>query len=108
MICDRVAILNKGDLIKEGNVDDLTKTENVFIIHTLGNIGMELKQKILAIDKNSGIGESEIHTEAGIEKLNGIIDVLRKNKIQIKTINQKTSTLEELFINVIRQDEQEQ
>jgi len=25
MICDRVAILNKGDLIKEGSVDDLTR-----------------------------------------------------------------------------------
>lgn len=34
MICDRVAILNKGDLIKEGNVDDLTKAENIFAIHT--------------------------------------------------------------------------
>jgi ABC-2 type transport system ATP-binding protein len=106
MICDRVAILNKGDLIKEGNVDDLTKTENVFIIHTSGSIGMELKQKILVIDKSAGIGENEIQTEAGLEKLNSMIDILRKNKIQIKSINQKTSTLEELFINVIKQDDQ--
>jgi ABC-type multidrug transport system ATPase subunit len=68
MICDRVAILNKVDLIKEGSVDDLTKTENVFIIHTTGSISMELKQKILAIDKGSGIGENEIQTEAGLEK----------------------------------------
>jgi ABC-2 type transport system ATP-binding protein len=108
MICDRVAILNKGDLIKEGNVDDLTKTENVFIIHTAGPVSMELKQKILSVDKSAGIGENEIQTETGVEKLNSIIDILRKGKIQIRTINQKTSTLEELFINVIKQDEQVQ
>lgn len=106
MICDRVAILNKGDLIKEGNVDDLTKSENVFVIHTAESINMPLKQKIMSIEHGAGIGESEIHTSAGLEKLNAVIDLLRKNKVNIKTIKQKTSTLEELFIDVIRQDEQ--
>ena len=106
MICDRVAILNKGDLIKEGSVDDLTKTENVFVIHTEESVNMALKQKILSIDPRAGIGENEIQTEAGMEKLNVVIDMLRKNKINIKTINQKTNTLEELFINVIKKDDQ--
>ena len=104
MICDRVAILNKGDLIKEGNVDDLTKSENVFAIHTLEPLTLELKQKILAIDSNAGAGENEINTESGIENVNKIIDLLRKNKIKIQSVNQKTSTLEELFINVIKKD----
>jgi ABC-2 type transport system ATP-binding protein len=107
MICDRVAILNKGDLIKEGNVDDLTKAENVFAIHTVEPLNMELKQKILAIDSGAGMGENEINSEAGIPALNSIIDLLRKNKISIKTVNQKTSTLEELFINVIKKDDTE-
>ncbi len=104
MICDRVAILNKGDLIKEGNVEDLTKAENIFAIHTLEPITMNVKQKVVAIDPNAGIGENEINSEAGIDKINGIIDMLRAEKIRIQTINQKTSTLEELFINVIKKD----
>lgn len=104
MICDRVAILNKGDLIKEGNVDDLTKAENIFAIHTVDTLTMDVKQKVLAIDGNAGIGEKEINTEAGIDKLNGIIDSLRSNGVKIQTVNQKTSTLEELFINVIKKD----
>jgi ABC-2 type transport system ATP-binding protein len=104
MICDRVAILNKGDLIKEGNVEDLTKTENVFIIHTVEPVDMELKRKVLGVDQNAGIGETEIHTETGIEKVNKIVDLLRKDKIQLKSLQQKTSTLEELFINVINKD----
>ena len=106
MICDRVAILNKGDLIKEGSVEDLTKAENVFVIHTEEKIGTELRQKIMAADNSAGIGENEVHTEAGINSLNKIIDALRSGKINIKSITQKTSTLEELFINVIKQDNQ--
>jgi len=104
MICDRVAILNKGDLIKEGNVDDLTKSENIFIIETLEPIDLELKRKILTIDSNAGIGENEIHAETGIDTVNKIVDTLRKSKIKLKSLQQKTSTLEELFINVIKKD----
>jgi ABC-2 type transport system ATP-binding protein len=104
MICDRVAILNKGDLIKEGNVDDLTKSEDIFIIKTLEPIDIELKRKILELDSNAGIGEYEIHTEIGIENVNKMIDLLRKSKLTLKSLQQKTSTLEELFINVINKD----
>ena len=104
MICDRVAILNKGDLIKEGNVDDLTRSENIFVIETVEPIDIKLKQKILSLDGNAGIGENEINTESGIEQVNQIVDMLRKNKIQLKSLQQKTSTLEELFINVINKD----
>jgi ABC-2 type transport system ATP-binding protein len=104
MICDRVAILNKGDLIKEGNVDDLTKTEDIYLIHTVEPIEMEVKRKILTLDGNAGIGETEIHTEAGIAKLNQIIDILRASQLSVNTVTQKTNTLEELFINVINKD----
>jgi ABC-2 type transport system ATP-binding protein len=104
MICDRVAILNKGDLIKEGSVDDLTRQENIFEIHCADTISLDLKQKILNIDGNAGIGEKEVHTEKGIKAVNKMIDLLRSNNIVIKGVSQRSSTLEELFINVIKQD----
>jgi len=104
MICDRVAILNKGDLIKEGSVDDLTKSDDIFIIETLEPIGIELKHKILELDSNAGIGEYEINTGIGIESVNKMVDLLRKSKIKLKSMQQKTNTLEELFINVIKKD----
>jgi len=76
----------------------------VFIIKTVEPIDTELKRKILAIDSNAGIGETEIHTEAGIDATNRILDLIRKNKIKISSLQQKTSTLEEFFINVIKKD----
>lgn len=104
MICDRVAILNKGDLIKEGNVDDLTRVGDVYEIETVDVLSNELKQKILSIDQKAGIGNTEIHAEIHINKLNEIIDILRNSGIMIKTVRQKQSSLEEYFINVIQKD----
>jgi len=105
LICDRVAILNKGDLIKEGSVDELTRAENVFIIETADKIDDKTRRQIMTLDNNAGIGETEIHSEAGIEKINGIIDALRKGKIKIITVEQKSSTLEELFIKAVQKDD---
>ena len=104
MICDRVAILNKGDLIKEGTVHDLTKAENIFMIHTVEALTPDVKSKISAIDANAGIGDNEIHTETNTAILNKIIDTLRAGNVNIVNVNQKTNTLEELFINVIKKD----
>ena len=104
MICDRVAILNKGDLIKEGTVDDLTRAENIFQIDLTDTIPLKIKSKILAVDSSAGIGDTEIHTENGLESANKIIDVLRSSGLQIKSLHQKTSTLEEMFIKVIKDD----
>jgi ABC-2 type transport system ATP-binding protein len=104
LVCDRVAILNKGDLIKEGNVDDLTRTGNIFVIHTVTTVPSSLSREILAMDPSAGIGSNEIHVEAPPEKLNHIIDILRNNKIDILTIAQQRNTLEEYFINVIQKD----
>jgi ABC-2 type transport system ATP-binding protein len=104
MICDRVAILNKGDLIKEGSVDDLTRAENIYHINVTEPIPLNIKSKILAADSTAGIGETEVNTENGLESANKIIDVLRSSGLKIKLLQQKTSTLEEMFIKVIKDD----
>jgi ABC-type multidrug transport system ATPase subunit len=104
MICDRVAILNKGDMVLNGSVDVITKTDNVYEIQTDSSLTMELKSKILEIDPDAGAGENEIHTSKGITGLNSIIDLLRASNINIISVKQKTSTLEDLFINVIRKE----
>jgi len=107
LVCDRIAILNKGDLIKEGSVDELTKSENIFVIETADEINQDAKRKIIALDPNAGIGMNEVHTESAVDRLNLIIDVLRKTKIKIKSVTPQTSTLEELFIKVVQKDEAE-
>ncbi|MCX7878899.1 MAG: hypothetical protein N2510_09730, partial [Ignavibacteria bacterium] len=72
--------------------------------HTADPISIELKSRLLDIDPNAGAGEYEIHTEGGLGAVNSIIDLLRSSSVKIKSINQKTSSLEDLFINLIKKD----
>jgi ABC-2 type transport system ATP-binding protein len=104
LICDNVAILNKGDLIEFGNINDLTRSENIYIIQTIEQLTPDIKNDILKIDFNSGIGENEIQIDSGIDSLNKMIDILRNNNIRIKSIKQKSTTLEDLFIKAIEKN----
>lgn len=104
LICDNVAILNKGDLIEFGNINDLTRSENIYIIQTIEQLTPDIKNDILKIDFNSGIGENEIQIDSGIDSLNKIIDILRNYNIRIKSIKQKSTTLEDLFIKAIEKN----
>jgi len=107
LVCDRVAILNKGFMIKEGNINDITAVSDRYNFLT-SDIGDDFINKLLlnynAVirSKNNIIFEAE-----NIEKLNLIIDYLRKENILIHGINREKDTLENMFINLIEQQKQQ-
>lgn len=106
LITDRVAILNKGELIQQGTVEELTSTKEVYEI-ILENL---LDEKILA---GQFPGFSLFNTEkkiysAKVEDLNTLnitIDKLRENKVNIVSILPKKVSLEEMFITLINESE---
>ena len=101
LICDTVAILNKGELVKEGKVTDLTISSDTYKLVT-SDLNDELinillsKYKAIIENKNNFNIKSE-----NPEDLNLLIDFLRSNKISIYEIGKMKSTLEEMFIEVI-------
>jgi len=101
LICDRVAILNKGVLIKSGRVDDITAVSNNYKFNTSVSdekILNELLAKYRAtINSNT---EFYFQTES-FDELNKLIDFLRQNNILIHGINREKNSLENLFINLI-------
>lgn len=101
LVCDRVAILNKGEIIKEGKVDDLLYYKDTYhiICSDMGEdiINYLLSQKSATI---KGKGEFLIQAKDNSE-LNEIIDFLRKNKILIHSIEKYKSSLENLFVNLL-------
>jgi ABC-2 type transport system ATP-binding protein len=95
MICDRVAILNKGRLIKEGTVRELTERHEEFIIRT-------------ETDIPEGLITGAIKTKEGynlkvkdITELNAYIDILRRDNIIIREVIQQKNTLESMFVELI-------
>ena len=76
-VCDRVAILHQGELRELGRVDSLLKVRDVTEVHAKG-LSEETKQKIADLIRNSG-GE-------------------------LVSLDNPTTTMEELFLDIVRDD----
>jgi ABC-2 type transport system ATP-binding protein len=106
LICDRVAILNKGQLIKEGKVEEITAVSNNYRFIT-----SPMDQELINIILNQF--RAVIHSEkeffypaSSIEELNMLIDFLRSKKILIQSVSKERDTLENLFINLVGEQNQ--
>ncbi len=77
-VCDRVAILHQGELKELGRVSDLLKVQDVTEVHARG-LSDAAKQEIAEVIKRHG----------------GTID----------SIDNPTTTMEDLFLNIVRESE---
>lgn len=99
-VADRVAILTKGTIIRQGTVADLTRTESRYDIVTDGQI----PSTVLAWCQEKGItvadGRFHILTDSplGVQPL---IDKLRSALVVIREIKEDRSSLEQVFLQTI-------
>lgn len=101
LICDRVAILNKGILIKSGRVDDITAISDNYIFTTT-ELDESIINKLLVGFKCTIKSKTEFYFNSNsVEELNRLIDFLRQNNIFIHGISREKNTLEDMFINLI-------
>lgn len=107
MITDRVGILNKGKLLREGSVKELTEKKEEYKIR-LSETEINSEKSIFknnSVTKNSD-GSLSVKVD-NVKSLNLLIDNLRKNGILIQEIELQKSTLEEMFISLINQADSE-
>ncbi len=98
LVSDKVAILNEGKLLKHGTVDELTIDKEVYEIKTELPITEEIFNKlklIYKIKKNNNLITLENEDNS---ILNNFMDELRKAGVNITNVNQKKSSLEDMFI----------
>ena len=101
LVCDNVAILNKGKLLKEGSIEELTVSENSFNFHT-SDLSDELINQLLSSYKISINGKNDFLIKANnLEELNLFIDYIRTKNVLIHKIEEEKNTLEDMFINLI-------
>lgn len=104
LVCDNVAILNNGILVKEGNVEELTNQTNRYNFVT-SDIGDNILTDLLNNFKttiSSKTNFSVVITD--VNELNSVIDYLRGKNILIHMVSKEKDTLEDLFINLIGQE----
>ena len=78
-VCDRIAILHQGDLKELGRVDSLLKVRDVTEVHARGL---------------SDAAKNEI------------ADVIKKHGGQLVQMDNPTTTMEELFLDIVRESDQ--
>ena len=77
-VCDRVAILHQGELKELGRVTDLLKVQDITEVHARG-LSDDAKKEIA--------------------------DVIRRHGGEVESIDNPTATMEDLFLNIVRESE---
>lgn len=109
LVSDRVAIMNSGKLLRVGSVEELTTTKEAYIIETTNPIDSEFVNSKYA-NADTSLENITVNLESSTKlsvnvkdnlELNIVIDSLRKNGLNIKTISIQKNSLEELFVSLI-------
>jgi ABC-2 type transport system ATP-binding protein len=99
-ISDRVAIMDHGKIIREGRVDELTRTGETYEI-TLDR----LDDLVLANLSARIVNRDECRIEidfASADERNRAMDALRTANINIESMTPKRSSLEDIFVDLIK------
>ncbi len=109
LLTDRVGILNKGKLIREGTVNELTQKKEEYKLSIEGEnaekIINDFDSRISFV--NSGNGYFNLKVSDSVQ-LNMVLDVLRNNGIIIKEMVQQKDSLEDIFISLIQESEKKE
>jgi ABC-2 type transport system ATP-binding protein len=101
MICSRVAILNKGEMVRIGTVKDLTETGRRYRIEVWAEQEAMFARAIARFapsDVEKGAATIDV---ADLHDLNAKIDAIRSEGIMIESIAPVRQSLEELFMTII-------
>jgi ABC-2 type transport system ATP-binding protein len=101
LICDRVAILQQGEVVREGTVAELTHLQNLFIVGLAPGQAFpheELQKQGYAVNPSGEMWEIGLRDGQSIDP---VIDLLRGRGLNLRHLVEKRQTLEELFVQTV-------
>lgn len=102
MVCDRVAILSKGEIKLEGALKDLTGRKIEYRI-ACGKVDEGLKKSLANRDARWEGGELVIASTLADEVM-PFLDKLRQGGVTIEGLTRKSTSLEDLFMETVGND----
>ena len=102
-ICDRVLIINKGEIVFDKKLKSLRKNKIIQVsfdyrIETVALLKIEDVKHV----RNVGGFSYEIEIKGNKDKRSAIFDFAKENGLKILSLNQKNESLEELFNNLTK------
>jgi len=101
LICDRVAILQRGEVIRAGDIATLTKMQGLFIIGLAPGQDFPVDE---VAKQGYRVNAREPHWEVTLtdgQSIDPVVDLLRARGLNLRHLVEKRQTLEELFMSTV-------
>ncbi|MCY7948726.1 ABC transporter ATP-binding protein [Bacillus atrophaeus] len=108
-ICNRVALLNNGEIKLYGRLDELYRQvgKNIITVHANTLIDDRTKNKLKSMKEFglSKINEKDlIFTPSGNIKVPDIINMLAKEGVEVERVSKNDASLEDVYNKIVRSD----
>jgi ABC-2 type transport system ATP-binding protein len=100
-VADEVAILSHGRVIRSGNVKELTEAGRCYEIRTNGPVPPGLRERLESNGLKVAGDRIEIPVK-DVEEAQGVIDILRAERISLRELKESRQSLEELFLRAVQ------
>ena len=103
LICDQVIIMEKGSIVRSGSPQDLTQGTGLYRVR-LARIDGRVRAAAQSVFPQATLEESESAISVSPRDrthLNALIDALRAVPVEIESVEQVRTTLEDSFIKVV-------
>jgi ABC-2 type transport system ATP-binding protein len=99
MLCDRIAIVNRGQVVARGTLDQLLRREVRRVRIQLEGVSPELKQRLSARGFTLREQERTLHvTVEGDSEVNPLLSELLRDGARVVEVEPERETLEDLFV----------
>jgi ABC-2 type transport system ATP-binding protein len=105
LICDRVGILEKGELIREGDITSLTQQRGLFLIGLAPGQAFphaDIAKQGYQVNPSGDLWEVALLDGQSIDP---IVDLLRSRGLSLRHLMEKRQTLEDLFVETVEATE---
>ncbi len=103
-LCDRVGILVKGELKKVGNVSELLRAEDGFLVRVSGLDGGG-KEYLEQLGVHVSVDGNALSLRVTRDKVMDVMDIIKARKASIASIDTMRKSLEDIFMEVVQQNQ---
>jgi len=101
MVCDSVAIMSQGELLKQGSLSELTSASQRYVVEFRGELPVGCKKVLGERDGiEFGEGKVDIYLDDALE-VQPILDELRKHDVVVEGLSSTKQSLEDLFLEAV-------
>jgi ABC-2 type transport system ATP-binding protein len=101
LVCDQVAIIDKGRVVRTGHPEEFTRSTGVYRIK-LARLDENVRRAAAAVAVDLRCDDASVEfVPTDRRHLNAMIDALRSAQVEIESVEAVRSSLEESFIQVV-------